>query len=479
MSEPDAELEAESSATDKERILGTEPIGKLFISLAIPSIISQIVNLLYSVVDRMYVGHIPGTGTIALTALGVCVPIITLVSSFAQLVSSGAAPLASIQLGRGQKARAEQILGNSFTAMLLMAAALTAVLLIFTEPILKVFGASAVTMPYAAAYLHIYACGNVFVLLTLGLNAFITAQGFSKISMITVLIGAIANIILDPVFIYLFDMGVSGAAYATILSQALSTAWAFRFFVKHIGVLDLRIACMKLRARIIFPSLVLGLAPFIMFATESLLVLTYNSSLLKYGGDMAVGMMTILSTLMQFLMLPAQGLAQGAQPIISYNYGAGNALRVRETFRRLITAAFGVTLIIYLVFMFAPRFVIFPFTPDPELTEMTVWGIRIYFSAGVLIGIQMASLQTLMALGKAGTSTFLSLLRKVFLLIPFIYSFPLFIGNKVFAIIFAEPVADVISVMTTMIVFGIQFKKTLNTMELSHEVRTYGDNLYK
>ena len=479
MSETDLELTTGLPGTEKEKKLETEPIGKLFLSLAVPSIISQIVNLLYSVVDRMYVGHIPETGTLAWTALGVCVPIITLVSSFAQLVSSGAAPLASIQLGRGQKARAEEILGNSFSAMLMMSILLTAVLLIFTEPILTLFGASEATMPYAAAYLRIYACGNIFVLLTLGLNAFITAQGFSKISMVTVLIGAIANIILDPIFIYLFNMGVSGAAYATILSQALSAVWAFRFFIKRMGILELKIKYMKLRARIIFPALALGLAPFIMFATESILVLTYNSSLLKYGGDMAVGMMTILSTLMQFLMLPAQGLAQGAQPIISYNYGAGNAVRVRETFKRLIAAAFGVTLMIYLVFMFASKFVILPFTPDPELTEMTIWGIRIYFSAGVLIGIQMTSLQTLMALGKAGTSTFLSLLRKVILLIPFIYIFPLLMENKVFAIILAEPVADVISVMTTIIVFSIQFRKTLKNMELSHEGGTYGDNLYE
>lgn len=412
----------------------------------------------------MYVGHISETGTISLTALGVCVPIITLISSFAQLVSSGAAPLASIQLGKGQKSQAEKILGNSFTAMLLMAIILTIVLLAFTRPILTLFGASEATMPYAEQYLRIYACGNIFVLLTLGLNAFITAQGFSKISMITVLIGAITNIVLDPVFIYIFKMGVSGAAYATIFSQALSAIWAFRFFVKHIGILNLKIKYMKLQAPIIFPALALGLAPFIMFATESILVLTYNSSLLKYGGDMAVGMMTILSTLMQFLMLPAQGLAQGAQPIISYNYGAGNVLRVKETFKHLIGAAFGVTLIIYLIFILASKLVIMPFTPDPILTEMTVWGIRIYFSAGILIGIQMASLQTLMALGKAGTSTFLSLLRKVFLLIPFIYVFPLFIENQVFAIIVAEPVADILSVLTTIIVFAIQFKKTLKDM---------------
>lgn len=466
MSEPDLELAAGHSGKDKEKKLETEPIGKLFISLAIPSIISQIVNLLYNVVDRMYVGYIPETGTVALTALGVCVPIITLVSSFAQLVSSGAAPLASIRLGSGQKSRAEQILGNSFTAMLLMAVALTAILLIFTEPILKVFGASEVTMPYAAAYLHIYACGNAFVLLTLGLNAFITAQGFSKISMITVLIGAIANIILDPVFIYLFDMGVSGAAYATILSQALSAAWAFRFFIKHIGILDLKLKCMKLRSHVIFPALALGLAPFIMFATESVLVLTYNSALLKYGGDIAVGMMTILSTLMQFLMLPAQGLAQGAQPVISYNYGARNAPRVCATVKCLVGSAFVITLIIYFIFMFASKLVILPFTPDPELIEITVWGIRVYFAVGLLIGVQMSLIQTLIALGKAGTASFLSLLRKVFLLIPFIYMFPHLLENQVFAVILAEPVADVIAVLTTIIVFIIQFKKTLKCISV-------------
>ena len=444
-----------------EQVMETEPVGKLFVSLAVPSVISQIVNLLYSAVDRMYVGHIPGNGTTALTALGVCVPIITLVSSFAQLVSSGAAPLASIYLGKGQKQHAEQILGNSFSAMVLMSIFLTAVLLCFTEPILTIFGASSATMPYAASYLRIYACGTIFVLLTLGLNAFITAQGFSKISMITVLVGAISNIILDLLFIYFFNIGVRGAACATILSQAISAAWAFRFFARHTGILELNIRHMKLRARIIFPALALGLAPFIMFATESVLVLTYNASLLRYGGDMAVGMMTILSTLMQFLMLPAQGLAQGAQPIISYNYGAGNAARVKEAFKRLISTAFGITLLIYILFLAGSKYVILPFTADAELTKLTVWGIRIYFSAGILIGIQMASLQTLMALGKAGTSTFLSLLRKVFLLIPFIYIFPGFIEDKVFAVILAEPVADVISVSATIIIFSIQFKRTL------------------
>lgn len=453
------------AAAEKERRLGSAPVGGLFVSLAVPAVISQLVNLLYSVVDRMYVGHIADTGTLALTALGVCAPVITLVSSFAQLVSSGAAPLSSILLGRSEKDRAEQLLGNSFTAMLVMAVVLTGVMLLFAEPILSLFGASAATMPYAAAYLRIYACATVFVLLTLGLNAFIIAQGFSTAGMITVLIGAAANLILDPIFIFALGMGVRGAACATVLSQALSALWALRFLLRRRGLLDLRRTCLRPRASVLRPALALGLAPFAMFATESILVLSYNASLLRYGGDLAVGMMTILSTLMQFLMLIAQGLAQGAQPIISYNYGAGNGNRVRAAFRCLIVPTVGITLVIYGVFMLAPQWVILPFTADPALTELTAWGIRIYFSAGILIGIQMACLQTLMALGKAGASVFLSLLRKVFLLIPLIYLFPHLLQEKVFAVLLAEPVADVISVSVTMVLFAVQLRKTLAAVD--------------
>lgn len=449
---------------DGER-LRSVPVGRLFVSLAVPSIISQIVNLLYSAVDRMYVGHIPGSGTISLTALGVCVPVITLVSSFALLVSSGAAPLASIALGGGDKERAERILGNAFTAAAVMSLVLTAALLTFTEPILSLFGASRETMPYARQYLRIYACGSVFALMTLGLNAFITAQGFPKTAMTTVLIGAAINIILDPIFIYYFKMGVRGAAVATVVAQAASAAWALRFFIQRRGILELKLRHMRPRAGVLLPALALGAAPFIMFSTESVLVLSYNLSLLRYGGDSAVGMMTILATLMQFLMLPAQGLAQGAQPIISYNYGAGDAARVREAFRRLIASAFAVTLAVYLLFMLAPEIVIRPFTSDPALIARTSWGMKIYFSAGILIGVQMASLQTLMALGMSGLSTFLSMLRKVFLLIPFIYIFPHFADDKIFAVIAAEPAADVISVTTTIIAFTLQFKKILRGMK--------------
>lgn len=407
----------------------------------------------------MFVGHIQNSGTMELTALGICIPIITLVSSFAQLVSSGAAPLASIMLGRKDKNKAEQILGNSFSAMFLMSLFLTITILMFSEQILTIFGASYTTMPYASSYLRIYACGNIFVLLTLGLNAFITAQGFSKVSMTTVLLGAIVNIILDAIFIYIFNWGINGAAVATVIAQACSALRASCFFIKNEGIIRLRKKNMKLKANVIVPALALGLAPFIMFSTESILVLAYNSSLLKYGGDLAVGMMTILSTLMQFLMLPAQGLAQGAQPILSYNYGAGNTVRVRETFKWLICSAFSVTLIIYMIFLTFPNNVIEFFTSDENLILLTRWGIRIYFAVGILIGIQMSLLQTLMVLGKAGISTFLSLLRKVFLLIPFIYIFPLFMADKVLAVIISEPIADIISITATIIIFTIQFKK--------------------
>lgn len=452
------------SELSRVKKLEDAPVGSLFFSLALPAIISQLVNLLYNIVDRIYVGHIPGTGTVALTALGVCVPIITLVSSFAQLVSSGAAPLTSILLGRRDYRKADAILGNAFTAMLLTALILTVVLMLFTEPILTLFGASDATMPDASDYLRIYACGNIFVLLTLGLNAFITAQGYAKTSMITVLLGAAINIVLDPIFIFVFGLGVKGAAYATILSQGISALWVLRFFIAHRGTLRLQKKNMLLHPSIILPALALGLAPFIMFATESVLILAYNASLLKYGGDLAVGMITILNTLMQFLMLPAQGLAQGAQPIISYNYGAGNSQRVKAAFKWLIVSAFSITLVIYLTFMLAPSPIIFLFTPDTQLIDLTAWGMRIFFASGILIGIQMASLQTLMALGKAGTSVFLSLLRKVFLLIPFIYLFPLLMDDKVFAVIVAEPIADLLSIVSTIIIFSIQFRCTLREM---------------
>ena len=316
----------------KETNLGKDRVGRLFFALAVPAITSQVVNALYNMVDRMYIGHIPGSGASALTGVGVAFPLIMIISAFAALVSMGGAPRASIMMGKGDNEQANKILGNCFTALVITSVVLTAVTMIFCEPLLMMFGASENTIVYAKAYMMIYAAGTIFVQLTLGMNAFISAQGFSRVSMLTVIIGAITNIVLDPILIFGFNMGVRGAALATVLSQAVSTVWVLQFLSGKKSQLKLHPKYFNINAKILFPALALGVAPFIMQSTESLLVLCFNSSLLKYGGDLAVGAMTILSSVMQFSMLPLQGLTQGAQPIISFNYGAGNIDRVKKAF---------------------------------------------------------------------------------------------------------------------------------------------------
>lgn len=443
--------------------LATMPVGKLFWSLALPAVTSQIVNLLYAVIDRMYVGHIPGSGSLALTALGVCLPVLTIISAFASLVSMGAAPQASIALGKKDHARANQIMGNSFTALMIVSAILMITTLVFTAPILNAFGASPETLPYAVPYMRIYAGGTFFVLLTLGLNAFITAEGFAKKSMLTVLIGAICNIILDPIFIFVFNMGVSGAAIATIISQGISCVWVLSFLLSKKSTLNLKKEYFPLKKDIILPAMALGMAPFIMMSTESLLMLCFNSSLLKYGGNLAVGMMTILTSIMQFAFLPLQGLMQGAQPIISYNYGAGNIKRMKDCFKIALISCFSYTMILFAVGELFPQVMAGMFTADPELLAMTDWGLRVYLAGVGLMGVQIACQQTFVALGKAKISTFLALLRKILLLIPLIYILPNFMENKVFAVILAEPIADIIAILTTATLFYLQLKK------MSHE----------
>lgn len=317
----------------KEVDLGREPVKHLLFILAVPAITSQVVNALYNMVDRMYIGHIEDVGSEALTGVGICFPIIMIISAFAYLVGMGGAPRASIFMGKGDKDSAERILGNCFSALIVVALLLTAVTLIFLEPLLYLFGASENTIGYAKDYMVIYAAGTIFVQVTLGLNAFISAQGFSKISMMTVIIGAVTNIILDPILIFALGMGVKGAAVATVISQAISAAWAYAFLHGENTILKIKKENLRIKTNVLLPCIGLGIAPFIMTSTESLLVLCFNSSLLKYGGDLAVGAMTILSGIMQFAMLPMQGLTQGGQPIISYNYGAKNKERVKEAFR--------------------------------------------------------------------------------------------------------------------------------------------------
>lgn len=445
--------------------LGTEPVGKLLWKLSIPAIAAQIINLLYNLVDRVYIGHMPDDGALALTGVGVCMPVIMIVSAFAALVSSGSAPRASMAMGKGNQTEAERILGNSFFLQILISAMITVVLLIFNRPLLLAFGASENTIEYAVSYMNIYTLGTIFVQLTLGMNAFITAQGFAKTGMMSVLIGAACNIVLDPIFIYGFHMGVRGAALATISSQAISTVWVLRFLMGKKTVIQIKKAYFKLEKSVIFPCIALGLASFIMQASESVIVVCYNSSLLKYGGDVAVGAMTILSSVMQFSMLPMQGLGQGAQPITSYNYGAGNAERVKRTFRLLLLSTLGYSMLIWGLVMLFPQMFARIFSPDVQLIEFTGKALRIYCAAMGIFGAQVACQLTFTSLGNAKASIMVAVMRKFVLLLPLIYIMPHFVKNQTMGVYLAEPVADVIAVTFTVILFYFQFRKAMKQLE--------------
>lgn len=445
--------------------LATQPVGKLLVKMAIPTVTAQIINMLYNIVDRIYIGHIPGIGADALTGVGVCMPLIMIVSAFAALVGFGGAPRASIFMGKKDKASAEQTLGNCFIVQIIISILLTAVLLIWNRPFLLAFGASENTIEYGVAYMNIYAIGTIFVQMTLGMNMFITAQGFAKTGMLSVLIGAVANIILDPIFIFAFDMGVSGAALATILSQAMSCAWVLLFLFGKKTHLKIQAKYMKLKANILFPSLALGLSSFIMQSSESIISICFNSSLLKYGGDVAVGAMTILTSVMQFAMLPLQGLGQGAQPIISYNYGAKNADRVKSAFKLLLKSSLCYSVILWLAVMIFPQIFAAMFTSQSELLSFTKSALRIYMACLFLFGIQIACQMTFTAIGNAKASIVVAVVRKFVLLIPLIYIMPLiFTQDKTSAVYLAEPVADFIAVTFTAVLFTFQFKKVLKSI---------------
>ena len=443
----------------REVNLGEEPIGRLLMTLAVPAITSQLVNALYNMVDRMYIGHIPEIGSTALTGVGVCFPLIMIISAFASLIGMGGAPRASIYMGKKDNKTAEKIMGNCFTALVIIAVILTAVVLLFQEPLLYLFSASSETIGYAKEYMSIYAVGTIFVQLTLGMNAFISAQGFSKISMLTVVIGAVTNIVLDPVFIFLFDMGVAGAALATILSQALSAVWAVWFLCGKKTVLRLKKENLRIRLSLLMPCVGLGVAPFVMQSTESILLLCFNSSLLKYGGNLAVGAMTILSSVMQFAMLPLQGLTQGGQPIISFNYGAGNMARVKKAFQIQTVCCFTFAFVLWAAVELAPGLFVAVFTNDPQLAELTKWALRIYMACVLLMGIQISCQQSFIALANSRVSAFLAIFRKIIVLIPLIYILPMLLEDKVFAVFLAEPVADAVAVTTTSALFYREFKK--------------------
>lgn len=446
--------------------LGTEPIGKLLLQLALPTVAAQLINMLYNIVDRMYIGHIPGDGAMALTGVGVCMPIIMIVSAFAALVGNGGAPRATIYMGKKDTDTAEKILGNCFTAQIMISAVLTIILLIWNRDLLLAFGASENTINYAVSYMNIYALGTIFVQITLGMNLFITAQGFAKTGMLSVLLGAVTNIILDPVFIFGFGMGVRGAALATILSQSLSCVWVLCFLFGKKTILKLKKKYMSIRKEIILPCLALGSSVFIMQSSESVISVCFNSSLLKYGGDIAVGAMTILTSVMQFAMLPLQGLGQGAQPIISYNYGAGNKERVKGAFWLLLKCSMLYAVLFWGIVMLFPQIFVGMFTTDAALAMFTKNALRIYMAVVCLFGIQMACQITFGALGNAKASILVAVMRKFVLLIPLIYIMPaVFTADKAKAVYMAEPVADTLAITFTTILFFFQFRKALAQMK--------------
>lgn len=449
---------------DKE-FLGKEPIGKLLLKLALPTVAAQLINMLYNIVDRIYIGHIPEIGADALTGVGVCMPLIMMVSAFAALVGFGGSPRASIAMGKKDNDSAEKILGNCFTTQILISFVLTAVLLIWNRDLLMAFGASENTISYGTRYMNIYSVGTIFVQLTLGMNAFITAQGFAKTGMLSVLIGAVSNIVLDPIFIFGFNMDVQGAALATIISQALSCIWVVSFLFGKKTILKIRKENMRLSASVILPCLALGTSTFIMQASESVISICFNSSLQKFGGDIAVGAMTILTSVMQFAMLPLQGLGQGAQPIISYNYGAGSARRVKDAFKLLLKISLGYALFLWAMVMLLPGGFVRMFTSDLKLIEFTKTALRVYLAALFMMGIQMACQMTFNSLGRAVESIIVAIMRKFVLLLPLIFVLPqIFKSDQTMAVYLAEPIADFLAVSFTIVLFTIQFRKALRKM---------------
>ena len=453
----------EEKKTDRQ--LGTAPIGKLLLRLSAPMVLAQIVNMLYNVVDRIYIGHIPEIGRLALTGVGLCFPLITIITAFYVLIAQGGAPLAAIEMGRGDNRKAEQYLGGCFTCLIAAALLLTAVFELFGERLLWLFGASGDTIVYALPYMRIYAAGSIFVMLGMGMNLFITTQGFAGYSMASVVIGAVSNIVLDPILIFGLNMGVPGAAIATIISQALSAAFVLRFLFGKKTILRVRREFLRPQWALMKKTLGLGLAPFVVQTTEAAVSISFNASLQRYGGDLAVGAMTVASTVKQMISLPANGIGQGAQPIISFNYGARNVARVKKAVGLMFAALSAFILCGCVLGELFPETVIRIFNSEEELLGTATWALRVYLAAFGLFGLQMAAQQVFMATGKARQSLFCACLRKLILLIPLIHLMPLFFENKVFAVFLAEPVADLLSVIICMTLFRFTFWRDMARLE--------------
>ncbi len=448
------------SKTNQTTDLGKGSIPSLMVKMAVPAVVAQVVNLLYNIVDRIYIGQ--GVGALALTGVGLCNPLMLFMNAFAMLAGAGGAPRAAIAMGRGDKEEANKILGNCFTMLLIFAAGITTFYLLAAEPLLTMFGASADTLPYAMEYMNIISWGAVFTLIVMGLNNYLTTQGFSNFAMMTTLIGAIINIILDPIFIFGLNMGVSGAALATVLSQGVGAVWVLWFLTKgKKSILKIKTQNMVLVGKVVGPCLALGISGFVMVATESLLSISFNSSLQRYGGDLSVGAMTILTSCGQLASMPASGIAQGCQPIMSYNFGAGNNDRVKKCFYLQLTVAGGYTIVFWALSMLMPQVFVQLFNKDASLVEHAVWAMRIYMAGIFSLGFQLTCQQSFIALGQAKVSLFMACLRKLILLIPLIFLLPLFLENKVFAVFLAEPVSDIIAAAVTTGTFFLRFDKIL------------------
>ena len=447
--------------------MGTGSIKKWMVQMAVPALVGQVINLLYNIVDRIYIGHIPRIGGQALTGVGLFTPILMLITAFAMMAGSGGAPRAAIAMGQGNREKAEKIVANCFTVLMILAVLLTAVFYVSAPTLLRFFGASDATLPYGVTYARIYIAGSVFVLTVMGMNPFVTAQGFARISMLTTVIGAAINIILDPIFIFVFDMGVAGAAWATVLSQAVSALWILRFLTGKRTVLRLKPANMKLEKNIILPCLGLGISTFVMISTESILSISFTSSLSRFGGDVAVGAMTVLTSINQLITMPLSGIGQGCQPIISFNYGARKFDRVKEAFYTFFGVCVAYTTGFWLLLMAMPDAFAGIFTGDAALVAYAAWALRIFLALGFSVGFQMSCQQAFMALGQAKISLFMALLRKVFLLIPLIFILPNFFENKAFAVFLAEPVSDIVAAAVTTLLFFRFFRKLLREAKQS------------
>lgn len=440
-------------------LLATMSVPKAFIKLALPAVAAQLINILYNLVDKMFIGHIPGVGQQALAGVGVTAPVILAISAFAALVSMGGAPKASIFMGKGDNEQAEKVMGSCTWMLIVLSVVLTAFMLIFGKMILQLFGASDDTISYATDYMNIYCLGTLFTQLTLGLNAFITAQGKTLISMCNVAVGAVTNIVLDAILINGIGMGVKGAALATVIAQGVSTCFVIHYLVNPKSQLKLRLKNIRFEKRLLLPCIFLGTSPALMQLTENMVAISFNTSLQKYGGDMAVASMSILTSIMQFVMLLLPGLVQGAQPLLSYNLGAKNIPRVKKTFRLLLMCCISGSFLIWLMCMIMPGNVASIFTDDMALIAYTEKSMRIYLAMLLIYGIQVACQYSFVALDQAKKAIFLTIWRKIILLIPLIFILPLILSGSAMGVFLAEPIADTIAVCTTAPMFWNYYRK--------------------